>query len=272
MEDNAEQRIWRTISTDAVEGARLSRQQVKDDQLSMQARRRQRIVEGYYIGLQLMNDYTEWQRFLADPFFDFDKRIRNKQPDRYKFIVMRAVMIYLFMAGKDNVSLRNRTWRYARAMDGYAEDAVPPEEAAAKIKADGGIEKLCRARSKERNLEDEDKDWRLEMEHREPQPSTERAQARDADSGEEITGEAEPDEDDDADEDEESEDQDQAEELYEEPDPTAGMVMWPVMIEPHERRDLERAAIGGNIRVTICVRRKADGARWFEANMIDFLG
>jgi hypothetical protein len=146
MEQNEEsEKVWQAIGLDPVEGARLCQQQIKLDELSVQARRRRRIAEGYYIGLQLMNDYAAWQRFLAEPFFDRDPRIRNKKEDRFKFVVMRTVMIYLFMAGKGNDSLRNRTWRYARAMSGYADEGVPPEEVVDRIKKDGGIEKLARA-------------------------------------------------------------------------------------------------------------------------------
>ncbi|UHC19443.1 hypothetical protein LRS73_31805 [Methylobacterium currus] len=268
MEQNEDsEKVWQAIGLDPVEGARLCQQQIKLDELSVQARRRRRIAEGYYIGLQLMNDYAAWQRFLAEPFFDRDPRIRNKKEDRFKFVVMRTVMIYLFMAGKGNDSLRNRTWRYARAMSGYADEGVPPEEVVDRIKSDGGIEKLARARSKGYDLEAEDEDWRLEMAHREPAPPTDRAQARTTRDSHEIVcdeGQSEPGTDDD-------DDDDEAVQPYVDPDPTEGMVTWPILVDPDELRDLDRTHTTIQVRATISIDERDDGSRYYRAIMIDYL-
>lgn len=158
--------LFAVIEADPIGGARLCREQIKADDDSVHVRRRRRIAEGYLIASRLKENYELWQRFVSEPFFDKDTRIRKKDDTRFQLIVTRTVMIYLFSVLKSNTSLRNRMWRYARAMDHYAEQKVPPEKVVERIKVDGGIEKVCASISKGRSVHDEDDDWKAEMRSR----------------------------------------------------------------------------------------------------------
>lgn len=159
----------RLVADDPVEAARKCRAAIKRDNESFQEQRRRRIAEGSLIAEQLKSDYESWRRFIADNFFDQYGRIRKKDKQHYEFVVMRAVMLYLFEVSSTNMSKRNRVWRYARAMETYADRGVRNEELVERIKADGGIEKACRAACKEHSREQEENDWAKQMDAR-PEP------------------------------------------------------------------------------------------------------
>lgn len=159
----------RLVEQDPLVAARQCREAVKQDQESFQEQRRRRMAEGCLIAEQLKANYDRWREFVADEFFDQYGRIRKKDEQHYEYIVMRAVMLYIFDVSSTNMSKRNRVWRYARAMEAYLDQGVPNEELVERIKADGGIEKACRAACKEHSREQEEDDWAKQMAAR-PEP------------------------------------------------------------------------------------------------------
>ncbi len=158
-----------TTDFDPVLAARLCREAIKQDHENFQAQRRHRMAEGYRIAEHLKREYDSWRKFVSDPFFDQYKLIRRKDEQHYKFVVMRAVMLFIFDVSSTNKSKRNRVWRYARAMEAYADENVPNVDLVERIKADGGIEKACRAACKEYSPEQEEIDWSKQMNAR-PEP------------------------------------------------------------------------------------------------------
>lgn len=195
QEENEE--FKRLVEHDPVEAARQCQVAIKEDNESFQAQRRRRMAWGSLIAERLKADYGEWRRFVADKFFDQYGLIRKKDEQHYEFVVMRAVMLFLFEVSSTNKSKRNRVWRYARAMEAYADAGVPNDELVARIKKDGGIEKACRAACQEHSPQQEEEDWEKQMRARpEPQP------------GEDQSGESGDEEIDDEYEDEELDDED----------------------------------------------------------------
>jgi len=159
----------RLVAHDPVEAARKCRSAIKRDDESFQEQRRRRMAEGSQIAERLKSDHNSWRGFVAEQFFDQYDRIRKKDQKHYEYIVMRAVMLYIFDVSSTNMSKRNRVWRYARAMEAYLDQGVPNEELVERIKADGGIEKACRAACKEHSREQEEDDWAKQMAAR-PEP------------------------------------------------------------------------------------------------------
>ncbi|QDI79210.1 hypothetical protein E8E01_01590 [Methylorubrum populi] len=159
----------RLVAHDPVDAARKCRSAIKRDDESFQEQRRRRIAEGSLIAERLKSDHNSWRDFVAENFFDQYARIRKKDRKHYQYIVMRAVMLYIFDVSSTNMSKRNRVWRYARAMDAYLDQGVPNEALVERIKADGGIEKACRAACKEHSREQEEDDWAKQMNAR-PEP------------------------------------------------------------------------------------------------------
>jgi hypothetical protein len=151
------------IKEDPIKGARRCRAAIKRDDESFQAQRRRRMAEGSLVAAELKADYGRWCEFISDEFFDQYKRIRKKDEQYFEPIVMRSVMLYIFDVSSTNKSMCNRVWRYARAMEAYADQEVPNEELVDRIKTDGGIEKACRAACKEYSREREEDDWVKQM-------------------------------------------------------------------------------------------------------------
>ena len=191
QEENAE--FKRLVEHDPVEAACQCQAAIKGDDENFQEQRRRRMVWGSLIAERLKADYAEWRRFVAQPFFDQYGLIRKKDERHYEFVVMRAVMLFLFQVSSTNKSKRNRVWRYARVMEAYADARVPNDELVARIKTDGGIEKACRAACQEHSREQEEDDWEKQMRARpEPQPGDDES-AEDVDE-EEADGEYEDEE------------------------------------------------------------------------------
>lgn len=102
--------------------------------------RRRLIADAYAIACGLENNPRAWGKFLEDPFWN----ARKKKPtidDRAEPLL--HVMVFVFKAIDRNIY--KRAAKYAAALKRYWADDVPPREVAAKIKEDGGIEKLYQA-------------------------------------------------------------------------------------------------------------------------------
>lgn len=183
QEETAE--FGRLVEHDPVEAARQCRAAIKWDDESFQEQRRRRMAEGSLIAARLKADHDSWCRFVADKFFDQYRLIRKKDKEHYEFVVMRAVMLYLFEVNSTNMSKRNRVWRYARAMEAYADAGVPNNELVARIKTDGGIEKACQKACKEHSREQEEDDWEKQMRAR-PEPKPGEADPGEQDDQEEV--------------------------------------------------------------------------------------
>lgn len=175
----------RLVEHDPVEAARLCQAAIKGDDESFQEQRRRRMAWGSLIAERLKGDHEGWRRFVAQPFFDQYRLIRKKDKNYYEFVVMRAVMLFLFEVSSTNKSKRNRVWRYARAMEAYADAGVPNDELVARIKTDGGIEKACREACKEHSREREEDDWEKQMRAR-PEPKPGEADPSEQDDEDEI--------------------------------------------------------------------------------------
>ena len=231
----------RLVQHDPVEAAHQCRAAIRGDDEGLQEQRRRRMAEGSLIAAHLKADHESWRRFVADKFFDQYRLIRKKDKTHYEFVVMRAVMLFLFEVSSTNMSMRNRVWRYARAMEAYEDAGVPNEELVERIKTDGGIEKACRTACKEHSREQEEEDWAKQMQAQ-PEPKS---------SEDESSAEGGEDEIDDVYEDEELDDEDY-EELRREAVEDEETVTLRVEVTP---RELEDILLDQTVQYQLIIRR-----------------
>jgi hypothetical protein len=97
----------------------------------------------YEIGLGYKNELVEFNRFMADPFWvDVRQKPKNDK-------IMRAVLTFAMKA--KSKQLLNRVSKTAAVLESLAEQEIDASEAAEHLKAGGGIERMYRDLSPNRN-------------------------------------------------------------------------------------------------------------------------
>src|SRR3954469_7263736 len=96
------------------------------------------LAKGYAIAEHLKEDQNAWKKFIKDSFWNsWTKRPTEKNQDK----ALNYMMFFLVGAVPDT-PLYNRAYKYGRALEPYMEEELSPDEVAAKIEEDGGIEEL----------------------------------------------------------------------------------------------------------------------------------
>lgn len=149
MEHDRTSILFDLIRQDPVAGAMQCRERVLSDEAGFQRDRRMRIAEAALVVRVLRTDFDAWTRFLSDPYFDDEKKLKSQDASTYMPFVAWAVMQYHFNPDITNRTKSNRTWKYARATDFHEIEQLPPEKIADEIERAGGIEKLCRRAAQE---------------------------------------------------------------------------------------------------------------------------
>ena len=149
MEHDRTNLLFDLIRRDPVAGALKCRERVRSDEAGFQRDRLMRIAEAALITRELRNNYDAWVRFLSDPYFESDRKLKFQDAQTYIPFVSWAVMQFNFNPDIKNKTKRNRTWKYARAIDFHEIEQLPPEEIADQIERAGGIEQLCRRAAQE---------------------------------------------------------------------------------------------------------------------------
>jgi hypothetical protein len=98
----------------------------------------------YRIGLGFVKDIEEFKRFTADTFW---VDVRQKPKDTK---IMKAVLTFAMKA--KSKQLLNRASKTAAVLESLAEQQIDADEVAERLKAGGGIEKLYRDLSPNRNI------------------------------------------------------------------------------------------------------------------------
>ena len=104
------------------------------------------IAGAYAVAHELERNWEEWKAFINLGFWQGRKRTPRR--DKHAHQALKWTMIYVF----SEKTKHDRPWKYARAVQGYLEKGLPPEDVAAQIEKDGGVEAIVRQVAKERRL------------------------------------------------------------------------------------------------------------------------
>ena len=149
MECDRTNRLFDLIRRDPVAGALKCRERAQHDEAGFQRDRLMRIAEAALVIREFRDNYDAWVKFLNDPYFEEEQKLKSHREETYMPSVAWAVMQSTFNPDITNKTKSNRTWKYARAIDFHEIEQLPPEEIADQIERAGGIEKLCRRAAQE---------------------------------------------------------------------------------------------------------------------------
>jgi hypothetical protein len=136
--------MFDAIRQDPVGGAVRCQAQVEEDHAGFRRCHRLRIAEAYLITLLLQASFPLWKLFLRLEYFKGQRKLSALNEETFRPFVGGAVMQFTFNPTRQSQAKENRAWKYARAVEAYADAGVPAEEVADRIEQDGGIEALCR--------------------------------------------------------------------------------------------------------------------------------
>ena len=131
----------REISKDAIGEACRCRDRLLELDAGYQSELYKILAVAYAITWHLEREWEEWCAFIKDPFFLLNWK-KPPRPKRQRGEKMLYVMYFVFDA--TSKLGRDRAWKYARALSLYNMNSVPSASVAEKLKADGGVEAVCR--------------------------------------------------------------------------------------------------------------------------------
>jgi hypothetical protein len=122
-----------------IEAARRCQDEISTMYSGFNTDRRRLIAKAYGVARGLQKNPQAWDKFREDDFWK--KRTKKPSVDDRKAPLLH-VMVFVFKA--IDRTIYKRAAKYAAALKQYWGDKVPAQQVAAKIKKDGGIEKLYR--------------------------------------------------------------------------------------------------------------------------------
>jgi hypothetical protein len=99
------------------------------------------VARAYAVAFAMLTDKEAWAKFLEEDFWTDHRKKRPKMEDRGNALL--HVMVFIFA----QKSTYDRAWKYAKALDSFFRDMVPPHCIEPIIKQEGGLEKMAKTAS-----------------------------------------------------------------------------------------------------------------------------